>query len=165
MSDGTKSAPRKLRPISVHELSQFVYCPRAGVLAYESETEDKGVEGRPINLGYLPQYGLMNIEAYISRGAVILCILVSLGVIALIVASVAALVGDLRMFRFAQVFLGVLLAGCLVDIAVLIVLLRRRRKALRTPPREPVFLGTGRTPFTGGSCALPAFRRVLSRTH
>ena len=147
MSDDTKSDSTKVRAISVHELSQFVYCPRAGVITYESETEDEGVEGRPTNLGYLPKYWLIDIEAYISRAAVVLCVLVSLGVIALVVAGVAALAGDLRMFRFAQVSLGVSLVASLVDIAVLIVLLRRRRQALGTPPREPQFLGDGASPI------------------
>lgn len=147
MSDAAKPDSTNVRLISVHELSQFVYCPRAGVIAYESETEDQGVEGRPLNLGYLPQYSLISMERYISRAAVVLCVLVSLGMIALVVACVAPLAGDLRMFRVAQVSLGVLLVASFVDIAVLIILLRRRRQALRTPPREPVFLGDGAYPI------------------
>jgi hypothetical protein len=147
VSDGTESDSTKTRALSVHELSQFVFCRRAGVIAYESETEDQGVEGRSINLGYLPQYSLISIETVISRTVVILLLLVSLGVIALIIAAVAALNGNLQMFRIAQAILGVLLLGGFVDMAVLVVLLSRRRKALRTPPREPLFLGDGAYPI------------------
>jgi hypothetical protein len=117
------------------------------VIAYESETEDTGVEGRPLNLGYLSQYSVINMERDISRGAVVLLVLVSLGVIALIAAGVAALVGNVVMLRVAQVSLGVLLLGSLIDIALLIILLRRRRQALRTPAREPSFHGEGAYPI------------------
>jgi hypothetical protein len=146
VSDRTESHSKHVRLISVHELSQFVFCLRSGALAYESETEDEGFEGRPINLGYLPQYSLISIEAYISRAVVVLCVLVVLGVISLVVAGVAALAGDLRVLCIAQMFLGAILVVSLVDVAVLIVLLRRRRRALRTPGREPLFLGDGAYP-------------------
>ena len=147
MNDDKKPDSSKARALSVHELSQFEFCLRSGVLAYESETEDEGVEGRPINLGYLPQYSLISIETYISRTAVVLCVLVVLGVVALVVAGVAALAGDLRIFRFAQVLLAAVLAISLVDIAVLTLLLLRRRRALRTPAREPLFVGDGVCPI------------------
>ena len=75
----------------MHELSQFVYCPRAGLIAYEAEKEDEGVEGRPTDVSYLPEYSLINIEAAISRAVVILLVLVTLGVVAAIAAGIAAL--------------------------------------------------------------------------
>jgi hypothetical protein len=131
----------------VHELSQFVYCPRAGLIAYEAETQDEGVEGRPTDLSHLPEYSLINIEAAISRAVVILFILVSLGVVAVIAAGIAALAKNLWIYRVSQWALLGILIGCFYRIRILFVLLRRRRLALRTQAREPIFLGDGAYPI------------------
>ena len=111
---GPETSTRRM--FSVHELSQFVYCPRAGVIAVEAEKEDDGEEGRPINLGYLPKYILMNLETAIARYAIALFALLGIAVLAFIGAGVAALGNNVTLFRFSQWTMGLSL---LASVAVL----------------------------------------------
>lgn len=49
--------------IGIHTLSEFLYCPRAGLISFEQEYEDQGEDRPPIYLDYLPQYDLTQMAA------------------------------------------------------------------------------------------------------
>ena len=54
--------------LGVHVLTEFIYCPRAGVLEYERESEDSGEEAdRVARLDYIPDYTIPLIEAEMDR--------------------------------------------------------------------------------------------------
>ncbi|MGD8450899.1 MAG: hypothetical protein PVJ57_03695 [Phycisphaerae bacterium] len=50
--------------IGVHVLTEFVFCPRAGLMAYEEQDEDQGVEAedRGPRLDYIPRWEMHSIE-------------------------------------------------------------------------------------------------------
>jgi len=49
--------------VGVHTLTEFIYCPRAGLVSFEQQQEDRGEEGPAIYLDYLPQYDLIRMAA------------------------------------------------------------------------------------------------------
>jgi hypothetical protein len=51
--------------IGVHELAEFVFCPRAGLLEFENRHQDVGLEDRELvhRLDYLPDFDAQAIEA------------------------------------------------------------------------------------------------------
>lgn len=54
--------------IGVHVLSEFVYCPRAGLIAYEDGFDDTGEEhDRPQKLDYLPDFSIPEIHDALQR--------------------------------------------------------------------------------------------------
>ncbi len=54
--------------LGVHVLTEFMFCPSAGVLEYEREREDTGEEAdRVARLDYLPDYTIPLIQAEIDR--------------------------------------------------------------------------------------------------
>lgn len=48
--------------LGVHVLTEFVFCPRAGVFMYEAPEEDPGEEILAPSLDYMPRYDLRRIE-------------------------------------------------------------------------------------------------------
>ena len=43
--------------LGVHVMSEFIYCPRAGIIALESDRDDMGIEeGAAPALGGIPRY-------------------------------------------------------------------------------------------------------------
>jgi len=54
--------------LGVHVVGEFLYCPRAGVIAYEADYSDAGLDQRSIRLGYLPRYTVQAITALIGKG-------------------------------------------------------------------------------------------------
>lgn len=134
------SSDQTARVYSVHELSEFVYCRRAGTIAVEAKQEDFGEEGRPINLGYLPRYSLLEIEARISQGMIALLVLLGIALVAFIGLGISLLNGYTQSFRIFQATLGLSLLASFLDVIFLVRLLWRRRDALKMPAREPQFL-------------------------
>ena len=114
---------------------------RAGLIAYEAEQEDKGVEGRPTDTSYLPEYSLINIEASIARAVLRLLVLVTLGVVAAIAAGIAALNQHLLGSVVSLLWLFGILIGCGFYFRILFKLLWRRRQALGTPARTDLSWG------------------------
>lgn len=54
--------------VGVHVLSEFVFCPRAGLLAFETEEPDTGEElERAPNLDYLPDFSILEIHAGLQQ--------------------------------------------------------------------------------------------------
>ena len=48
----------KLKIIGVHTLSEFVFCPRAGVISHELKNDDSGVDTGFVDLSYSPDYDM-----------------------------------------------------------------------------------------------------------
>lgn len=60
------SEDRDVPWLHIHVMTEFDYCPRAGVIAYESGPEDAEVESGVENLDYLPMYFLTEIDREIN---------------------------------------------------------------------------------------------------
>src|SRR5947209_1200704 len=57
--------------LGVHVLTEFVFCPRAGLIELEKETRDEGDESQRepwANLSYVPLYDLSEIDERIQKG-------------------------------------------------------------------------------------------------
>jgi hypothetical protein len=65
--------------LGVHVVTEFLYCPRAGVITYEEKSDDHGEETRSIRLGYQPKYDLKKIAEEIGR--VTMLLLVGIGAV------------------------------------------------------------------------------------
>ncbi len=56
------------RPIGIHELSEFVFCPRAGLLVHGQQREDLGWEKQTVsNLNYSPLYELRQFDQALNK--------------------------------------------------------------------------------------------------
>ena len=49
----------KPKMIGVHTLSEFVFCPRAGVISHELKNDDSGVDTGFVDLSYSPDYDMI----------------------------------------------------------------------------------------------------------
>ena len=54
-----KEQNKKLDLIGVHTLSEFVFCPRAGIISHEQGNEDSGFESGFVDLSYTPDYDIV----------------------------------------------------------------------------------------------------------
>lgn len=54
-------------PIGVHVLTEFLYCPRAGVIAWETAAHDIGDEEPPPRLDYLPRFDVRLMHEELER--------------------------------------------------------------------------------------------------
>lgn len=52
--------------IKVRTLGEFVFCPRAGILAAEKEGNEDEPDEDPIRLDFLPEYSLLVIEEQLA---------------------------------------------------------------------------------------------------
>lgn len=48
----------KPRMLGVHTLSEFVFCPRAGIISHEQKANDQGVDTGYVDLSYSPDYDI-----------------------------------------------------------------------------------------------------------
>lgn len=53
--------------IGVHTLSEFVYCPRAGVISHEQKHDDSGVDTGFVDLSYSPDYDIGLLKEEITK--------------------------------------------------------------------------------------------------
>ena len=53
--------------IGVHSLSEFVFCPRAGLISFGQQTDDTGTDGWTPDLSYSPPYDMLAIEPQITE--------------------------------------------------------------------------------------------------
>lgn len=139
MIDNHPSESSSKRLFSINQLSQHTYCPRAGILACESPFEDIGDDSRPIRLGYLPQYSLVEIEKWIARSVGILCVVFGIAALALLVILISYLANSRTYAGYAWAAFAFSFPVGVADLVVLSVLTSRRRSALGTPAREPQF--------------------------
>ena len=67
-SDGDMAAQDTTPWIGVHVLTEFIFCPRAGVIAFEQKRIDSGeeIDGAP-RLDYLPDFEIELIEAALQK--------------------------------------------------------------------------------------------------
>lgn len=134
--ESLRAAPDDPR-ISVHELSEFVFCPRAGLVAQESQKEDTGRESGTEHLDYLPEYNLLELQRHLKRAADQVTWL--LGAMALaLVATVVAMI----LFNAYWIVAGLLVVCALIGPTVspakrLWVLARRYAAYERAGPRQP----------------------------
>ena len=56
MSNKSNDKPKM---IGVHTLSEFVFCPRAGVISHERQNDDAGVDTGFVDLSYSPDYDIV----------------------------------------------------------------------------------------------------------
>ena len=123
----------------VHVLTEFLYCPRAGIVAYESQPDDDGEDERPGRLDYLPRYDLANIEAVLMRSLHSLFWL-SLLLLLTVVASLVLSVTFHPRIKWAGIPIFLLLLIPTVGQFVNAVrLVARRAAALSASAREPLF--------------------------
>ena len=140
--------PDDQRPtFGVYELSQFAFCRRAGILARESPKDDEQDEGRRLRLDFLPRYDLANINALLRKLAYIFLGLLGVGGFAFVGVTLSLLVGYPRLSACLWIVLNLAILACMIDLYFIAKLALRRRKALGTPAREPLFDGNGAVPI------------------
>ncbi len=126
-------------PLSVHELSQYQYCPRAGLLAHEAPFDEAGEDWPTIRLSYLPKYNLAEIERWISVVTIVLVGVIVAAGVALGWVVLATLLGKSGAVGFGWWAFGSAFLASLGVLYLIVMLVRRRREALGTKPREPEF--------------------------
>ena len=72
--------------VGVHALTEFIYCPRAGILAFELE-HDHGSDEQP-NLSSLPRWSLARIERRLHTSMRQLVLFVTMGVTVIVLLAV-----------------------------------------------------------------------------
>lgn len=125
--------------LTVHTLSEFVFCPRAGVIAYDNQQMDE-VDSKPLrfNLDYLPDYSVALIEEAFKHQLRDLWRLVFhlLGVIAF----------NILLYRWGWLIGIAAGAGLLIAVGwrvadrldKVLILVARRRRVIEALSREPV---------------------------
>ena len=67
-SDPSMTATAETPQIGVHVLTEFVFCPRAGVVAFEQERDDSGQDiDTPPRLDFLPDFSVRLIEDTLQK--------------------------------------------------------------------------------------------------
>ncbi len=124
-----------MRMLTIHDVSQFAYCPRAGVIAYEGPFEDTGDEGWFRKLGYLPKYQLAQLERFVFHATLALMSIIAVMVICLFVLAV----GGQSSGSVARPLFVLMLVAASVDFVLILRVLARLKAARGTPAREPTF--------------------------
>lgn len=126
--------------LGVHVLSEFVYCPRAGICANERPDEDAGDDGlfradTRFRLDYSPRYDLLSMRRRTEELLTYLTVVIIAGSIAMLI-----------MFRVLHIAgIGISLAGiafsvrkeCIELTGILLAWLRSRMKRHRDPLPDP----------------------------
>jgi hypothetical protein len=125
------------RAIGVHVLAQFEFCERAGVISWESSSEDSGEESETLpRLDYLPDYEESQIRERLMSLMKVFW-LVSL----LLAAGIAAVVGigwwRLHFAVLCGVPLGCMLYWWFCIVRSVVILRTRLDAAMQAPAREP----------------------------
>jgi hypothetical protein len=128
-----------LRKVTVHTLSEFMFCNRAGAIAFAQQEMDEVDEPpKRVNLDYLPNYDIALIEEAIAAAFREIRWLVSLGVV--LIAGTTFLWS--RGFSFG-VLTGTILLGLagwrlIRRIRQVVIRASRRREALTAAGKEPL---------------------------
>lgn len=123
--------------VGVHALTEFVFCPRAGIIAWENGASDTGADEMPPRLDYLPRFDVRLMEeelnsrlnrfwllsAFILGGVATLALGAFHGVLAGIVAGALGTTAA-GIFAFRELVAAVTLVGLI-------------REAKNTKPLEP----------------------------
>ncbi|MBX9681653.1 MAG: hypothetical protein K2X38_23090 [Gemmataceae bacterium] len=134
-------------PVGVRTLGEFVFCPRAGLLAARREADEEPEYDEP-RLDFMPQYSLAAVEeqlaVWLSRFG-----RWSAGGAVLIVAGVTSVVlGVKAVAAISAVALFVLGRFWVRELAVVMRLADVRRQALQASPKEPPADASSATPVT-----------------
>ena len=123
--------------ISVHALTEFEYCPRAGLVAHESDPEDTGQEIFGPVLDYSPLYELREINRQLNLlGRRVWPWLLVLVVV--LIATVVSMLLFSRLFAISGVIAVLIVSIPLIRLMCRIIVLYDRKKvAENTPDREP----------------------------
>ena len=124
------------RFVSVHALGQYLYCPRAAILAMETG-EDRDIDEPLPRLTYLPNFSREQIEVELSKRAwmIIYSIPIAVGIVTLM--SIAVERQQLLLF-YPMVFLGLAYIGWLAaKLTEIMQLSLRRRAAIVAESYEP----------------------------
>lgn len=123
--------------LGVHALTEFIFCPRAGIIAWETGARDTGADETPPRLDYLPRFDIRLMEeelnsrlnrfwllsAFFLAGVATLALGVFHGVVAGILAGAV----------------GIIAAGVFAfrELAAVITLIGLVREAKNSKPLEP----------------------------
>lgn len=125
--------------IGVHVMTEFIYCPRAGVVASEEGWEDTGEDDRPGRLDFVPNYRLREIEDALQRAINWFGLQLGLGLVVFLVTLFWARGGDLRV-TWALGGALMILAGLAGKSMLTVVRLTcQRMQVLSAVPKEPEF--------------------------
>ncbi len=132
-------ANRHDESLGVHVITEFLFCPRAGVIAHESEESDHGQDIRSVRLGYLPRYEQARIAEAIGRITMyliggIVCSVLTIGLFGILAFTVSP-----AFLLVCWLLLVVLIAGLAVGVWALAVLTYRHSQAVGAKPKEPEF--------------------------
>lgn len=133
--------------LGIHAVTEFMFCPRAGVIAHESEHDDLNALPRSLLLRYLPRYDLTRIEEQIGKLVVVLAIGTGVGLAGLLILGILAL----AKWPMLVIACWAMLAALVVFVAALLIgvgiLVWRRTAALGAPAEEPTFTGAEAVPI------------------
>jgi hypothetical protein len=132
--------------IKVRTLGEFVFCPRAGILAAEKEGGEDEPDDDPIRLDFLPEYSLTVIEEQLalhlralgSWGGRVAGVLIAIAVAWFFGWKVAVVIGAVVLL-----WLGRRLGQ---EIRAVLTLADSRRQAIAAEPKEPPENATSQTP-------------------
>jgi hypothetical protein len=123
--------------LSVYVLTEFLFCPRAGLCAYESDEKAQDREPPRASLGYFPLYDLVEIENALLKSVFEFRLFSALAVVAAISAAALHWFVDPALAMFAVAGSAGFVGMTLLRLSDLLVLRKRRRECLSAQPREP----------------------------
>jgi hypothetical protein len=125
--------------IGVHVLTEFIYCPRAGIVAFEEGRGDSGQEDRPGRLDFVPSYRLREIEDALQRAINWFALQSGLGMVVLLATFFWGRDGDLRV-TWAMGGVLIVLVGLVGKNMLRVVRLTYQRlRVLSAVAKEPEF--------------------------
>ena len=145
--------------LSVHALGQYVFCPRAAILAAECGDQREFDEPLP-RLTYLPNFDLALIEEALSR---------KFKQFSLSVVMIVALAVSMRISMDDETWERFYLAAGMLFLAVywdvhlvrdIVVLSLRRASAIHAKPKEPIGTFTGIRPINWWSMLQAGFESI-----
>lgn len=126
------------RWLTVHALSEFVFCPRAGILTVETAADNHAARPRA-NLDFSLPYTVEELEQGLNRHLNRLWLLGTATVVALVGAAVAAWTGREIWLLVAAVLVLLLARPVSLRVTAIQQLIRLRRAVAQHQPREPDF--------------------------
>lgn len=94
--------------IGVHSLSEFEFCPRAGIISFGEQSDDPGMERSVSHLDYLPFYELKKLDEEFDRILLRIKIKSAIGLIFLLFAGVGYVLSAFWLSFLILIFLGLL---------------------------------------------------------
>jgi len=123
--------------LGVHTLTEFIFCPRAGIIAWEKGAPDNGDDEPPSRLDYLPRFDIRLMEEELNRRLNRFWIFSALSLLGVATIALALFYGIIAGTLAGAV--GTIAAGTFVgrELFAAISLVGLIRKAKQTKPLEP----------------------------